>query len=529
MVNKKKEIIKDQELTEQEVFNVLDFASQLGYNNAILTPMLISQRLKEITLTNVAPDENTLNSAMADPKNNEIALLEFSQDFEQKSQSYKKLLSFYGNILSFDMTYDCMNATYKDFKSKEYQADLDVFKRFIDSFNYKEQFSSVVGELLRNEAAFYVKRTDESSGKLVLQELPAHPNWTLINGHSAWGLLYDFNMLFFIQSGIDLRGYPKFFADKHKELWDHGTFKQYTPFMPANTRDSSWVYWQQIPLDVGWCFKFSPTIATRIPKFAPLFLDLIQQPLMRALQKNINLSVAKRMVLGSVGTLDAQARVKDAFNINPDTLGKFLAVVQAAVGDAIKVAAAPLSDLKGIEFKSENEVYGKYLDTAISTSTGNVNLISNPLNVKRNIEETRLSLNVDEQEMYSLYPQFENFMDYHINKLTKKYKFKIHFEGSQFYNNREQRLERQMTLMGNGIVMPNKIAAALGMSPFELQRNLDEARANGWTENLTPVVPAAQTSGDAKKGRPSKSDTALSESGSQTRENGGNLTKGGKK
>ena len=131
--------------------------------------------------------------------------------------------------------------------------------------------------------------------------------------------------------------------------------------------------------------------------------------------------------------------------------------------------------------------------------------------------------------MYSLYHQFENFMDYHINKLTKKYKFKIHFEGSQFYNNREQRLERQMTLMGNGIVMPNKIAAALGMSPFELQRNLDEARANGWTENLTPVVPAAQTSGDAKKGRPSKSDTALSESGSQTRENGGNLTKGGKK
>jgi hypothetical protein len=525
-VDKKEEVL----MSEQEVYDVLKFAQSLGYNNAIITPFLLNSRLRDITLSNSAPDETTLNAAMADPKNNEIALLEFSQDFEQKSQSYKKLLSFYSNILSFDMTYDCTNGSYKDFKSKEYQGDLDIFKKFIDSFNYKEQFSSVVGELLRNEAAFYVKRIDDSSGKMVLQELPANPNWTLINGHSPYGLLFDFNMYWFIQPGIDLRGYPKFFSDKYKQLWDSGTFEKYTPFMPADIRNSSWVYWTQIPLDVGWMWKFDPTIATRIPKFAPLFLDLIQQPLMRALQKNINLAASKKMILGSVGILkDAQAKVKDQFNINPDTLGKFLAVVQAAVGDAVKVAAAPLDGLKGVEFSSENELYGKYLDTAISTSTGNVNLISNPLNVKRNIEEVRFSLNVDEQEMYALYPQFENFIDYHVNKLTKKYKFKTHFEGSQFYNNREQRLEKQMTLMGNGIVMPNKIAAALGMSPFEFQRNLDEARANGWVDNLTPVIAAAQMSGEKQKGRPSKSDSELSDSGLQTRENGGNLTKGGKR
>lgn len=515
-------------MTEEEVYDVLKFAQSFGYNNAIITPFLLNSRLRDITLTNVTPDETTLNSAMADPKNNEIALLEFSQDFEQKSQVYKKLLSYLGGMLSFDMTYESIG-TYKDFKSKEYQSDLDVFKRFVDSFNYKEQFSSVVGELLRNEAAFYVKRIDEYSGKMVLQELPAHPNWTLINGHSPYGLLFDFNMLFFIQPGIDLSGYPKFFADKYKKLWDSGVFKKYTPFMPANTRDSNYIYWQQIPLDIGWMWKFNPTMATRIPHFAPMFLDLIQQPLMRVLQKNTNIAAAKKMIVGEIGTIkDAQSKVKDQFNINPDTLGKFLAVVQTAVGDAIKVAAAPLNDMKGVEFKGENELYSKYLNTALATSGVNTNLIFTS-DVKQNVEETRLSLNVDEQDMYSLYPQFENFMDYHINQLTKKYKFKIHFEGTQFYNNREQRLERQMTLMGNGIVMPNKIAAALGMSPFEFQRNLDEARANGWTDNLTPVIPAAQMSGEKQKGRPSKSDSDLSDSGSQTRENGSNLSRGGKK
>jgi len=531
LVKKKIENNEEVLMTEEEVYDVLKFAQSLGYNNAIITPFLLNSRLKDISLTNRSPDEAALDSAMADPKNNEIALLEFSQDFEQKSQSYKKLLSFYGNMLSFDMTYDCVNGSYKDFKSKEYSADLDIFKKFIDSFNYKEQFSSVVGELLRNEAAFYCKRIDDSSKQMVLQELPANPTWTLINGHSAYGLLFDFNMYWFIQPGIDLRGYPRFFADKYKQLWDSGAFKGYSPFMPADTRNSSWTYWTQIPLDVGWMWKLNPTIATRIPKYAPMFLDLIQQPLMRALQKNINLSVSKRMVLGAVGTLkDTQAKVKDQFNINPDTLGKFLAVVQAAVGDAIKVAAAPLDDLKGVEFKSENELYSKYLDTAMSTSSGNINLISTPLDIKRNVEETKLSLNTDELEMESTYPQFENFIDYHVNKLTKKYKFKTHFEGTNFYNDRERRLEKQMTLMGNGIVMPNKIAAALGMSPFEFQRNLDEARASGWVENLTPVIAAAQMSGDSKpKGRPSKSDSELSDSGAQTRGDGENIAKGGKK
>ena len=529
MVNKKKEIIKEPELSEQDVFNVLEFAQQLGYNNSFLTPMLISQRLKEISLTNVAPDESTLNAAMADPKDNEVALLEFAQDFEIKSQVYRKLLSFLSNMLSFDLTYECINASFKDFKSKEYQSDLDAFKRFVDSFNYREQFSSVVGELLRNEAAFYCKRVDTGSEKMILQELPSNPNWTLINGHSVYGLLYDFNMYWFIQPGVDIKMYPKFFADKYRELWGDGSAKKYIPSLPANIRNSSWAYWQQVPLDVGWCFKFNPTVATRVPHFAGLFLDLIQQPVMRALQKNVNLSVAKRMIVGEVGLLkDAQAKVKDQFSINPDTLGKFLAVVQAAIGEAIKVAAAPLNDLKGIEFKAENELYSKYLNTALATSGVNTNLIFTS-DVKQNVEETRLSLNVDEQEMYNLYPQFENFMDYHINKLTKKYKFKTHFEGTKFYNNRDQRLKIQSDMMDRGIVMPNKVAAALGMSPFEFQRNLDEARAMGWIDNLTPVIPATQISGEKQKGRPSKPDSELSDSGSQTREIGGNLSRGGKR
>jgi len=543
LVNKKKDNVIEP-MSEQEVYDILKFAQSLGYNQAVLTPMLINQRMKDITLNPVQATENELTEAMKAPKDNEIALQEFSQDFEIQSQVYRKLLSYLGNMLSFDMTYECINIKESsEYTSPAYKKDLDAFKLFVDGFDYKKEFTSVVNELLRNEAAFYCPRTD--GVKTVLQELPASPTYTMITGRWSEGLLFDFNMYWFLQPGVDLKMYPEFFVKKYISLWQDGSLQNYVPSLSPMTRGgSAWVYWQSVPVDVGWCFKFNPTSATRVPYFSGLFLDLIQQPLIRALQKNINMSVASRMIMGQVGTLkDASAKLKDQFQISPDILGKFLALVKAAVGESLKVAAAPLENLQAIAFPAESGVYNEYLKTALATSGVNTNLIFTS-DVRPNAIESQLSLNVDEQMMYSLYPQFEAFMNYHLNKLTKKYKFKVHFEGTHFYNNRQQRLDNQVTLMSNGIVLPHKVAAAIGMSPFEMQRNMDEAKAMGWVDALTPIVAGFQMSGDDKegggeekkpikkageKGRPAKSDTKIGDAGAETRSTGANVSKGGKK
>ena len=128
--------------------------------------------------------------------------------------------------------------------------------------------------------------------------------------------------------------------------------------------------------------------------------------------------------------------------------------------------------------------------------------------------------------MTALYPQFESFMNYHINKLTKNFKFKIHFKGTHFYNNRQQRLESAMTLANMGIVLPQEIAGAIGLNPFEFQRQLEEAQSTGWVDKLTPIISAFQQSGK-ENGRPAKSDGALSDSGESTRSTGANIEKGG--
>jgi hypothetical protein len=50
---------------------------------------------------------------------------------------------------------------------------------------------------------------------------------------------------------------------------------------------------------------------------------------------------------------------------------------------------------------------------------------------------------------------------------------------------------------------------------------MEEARAMGWVDKLTPVKQASQMS-NKDGGRPKLDDGELSESGSQTREDGGN-------
>lgn len=523
----RKKIENIDDLTEGDVWDILKFADNLSlniYGNAI-TPMLLNSRLKDITMNPMQATEQGLNEAMRDPKNSELQLMGFSEDFENTSQVYKRLISYMSDMAAFDITYTSTNAKFSDYKSPSYNKDLDVVKEFLDNFDYKKEFRIAVREMLRNEAFFCSPRFDAK--KLVLQELPSSPTYTMITGRWEYGILFDFNLYWMLQPGVVAKYYSRFFQEKFYNLFKDGGI--YDPTLnPLSRGDTRFVYWQSVPPDEGHCFKLNPEIATRIPYFAPLFMDLVQQPLMRALQKNINMSVAARLILGQVGTLkDTGAKLKDQFNISPDILGKFLSLVKTAVGESLKVAGAPLENMQAISFPAENGLYQSYLKNSLATSGINTSLIFTS-DVRPNIFESQASLGVDMQFITALYPQFNAFLNYHINQRTKKYKFNFEFEGTNFYYDRQQRLDTAIKLASQGMVLPQKVSAAVGMNPFSFQRQLEEARATGFVDNLTPIVPNFQTSKENQKnGRPQKDISEISEGGEETRTNGNNIDKGG--
>lgn len=486
MANKKNE--KEEPLmTEQEVWSIVEFARSLYggvYGAGYMTPDLVSGRMKDITLNPMQLEQTELEAALKQPKTHESQLQGFSQYLEMNSMIYKRLISYLSNMLAFDVTYTS-NAEGDDYKTPKYKKDLNTIENFLDKFEYKKEFHSVVRQMLRNDAFFGVWR--DTGTNYVIQELPSE--YCKITGRWSNGFLFSFNMYWFLQPGVFIEGYPDFFKKKYNEIFGKSNKQQnYNPSLSPELRgSSSWVYWVDIPADIGICFKLTPELATRLPYFTPLFNDLVLQGLMRNLQKNMNMAAASKIIMGEVPMLNKEikATVKDSIAISPDLLGKFMALVKSAISDSIKIASAPLQNIDSISFETDNEMYDSYLRTALASSGVNSNLIFSS-NIKPNSIETQLSLNVDEQMMTSLYDQFNDFLNYQAGKLTRTFKFRFVFEGTDFFLDRDKRFENAMSLFDKGIMLPQKIAASLGMKPAELRKQMEESASMEFVKKLTP-------------------------------------------
>jgi hypothetical protein len=472
-------------LTPEETWNVLEFsrAMSTAYGQNYLNPFQVNERLRDINLNPLQATQDSLDSAMKSPKNSEDNIRAFSEDFEIRSMPYKRLLTYLSNMLSFDITYTS-TAEPDDYETPKYKKDLRAVETFLDKFEYKKELRIATREMLRNDAYFACFR--DVGDKYVLQELPS--DYCKITGRWEGGYLFSFNMYWFLMPGTSIDMYPDFFRKKYKEIWvDSNTTGKYNPALAPEAREKSqWIFWVDVPVDVGVCFKLTEELATRLPYFTPIFNDLLLQPLIRNLQKNINMAEASKIIIGEIPMLnrDAKAAVKDSVAISPDLLGKFMALVKSAISDAVKMASAPLTNMQGINFTGDNEMYNSYLRTALASAGINTNLIFSS-NIKPNAIETQLSLNVDEQLMTVLYDQFALFMNYWLNKFTRTFKFQLEFEGTDFFLDRTARFENAMTLFDKGIVLPQKIAAAIGMKPAQLRKHMEESAAWDFVHLLT--------------------------------------------
>jgi hypothetical protein len=513
-------------IKENEVWDVLKFAASYyeGYTN----PLLLNQRMQDIALSPLTATADNIDKALENPKNSETQLIGYSEFTEMTSMVYKRILLYLSGMLSFDLTYTCKNQMKEsDYSSKQYKNDVKILTDFLDAFNIKKEFKTAIRQMIRNEVFFSILR--EEGDRYTMQELPK--NYCLITGRWDYGLLFDFDMNWFFQSGVSVDMYPPVFKKMYNKAFIDNN-PNYKPNNPANQRGDNWVKWVQTsPKDGFWSFKFSPELVTRIPFLAPMLPDMVTQPIIRKLQTNSYIASASKLLIGEVPLLDKSvkgANVKDSVAISPEMLGKFLALLKAGLSESVKVGVAPLQNMQGISFDGSTPFYQEYLKTASSSSGVNSRLIYTL--DKNNAIESQLSINVDEFLMMYVYPQFADYLDYHINKRTSKYKFRFDFEGTEFFTNRKERFETQMTLSDKGIVLPQKIAASIGMLPHIFIRQLEEGRASKFVDNLTPIQTSftlGKNSTSDKGGRPASKDNDLSDSAAQTREDGGNIEKGG--
>jgi hypothetical protein len=150
---------KEELLTESQVWDVIEFARNMSpYYNNVFTPDLVNQRMQDINMNPMSATQDLIDKALLNPKQNEDDLIGFSHSFELNDMMYKRMLYYLGNMLSFDLTYTCVNAESADYKSKDYKKDLIEVYDFLDRFDIKKEFKKVLRQLIRQEVFYCVLR-----------------------------------------------------------------------------------------------------------------------------------------------------------------------------------------------------------------------------------------------------------------------------------------------------------------------------------------------------------------------------------
>lgn len=253
--------MSNESLTKSQVGEVLKFAQDLWsaerYGMGFYSPETSNAILKDLTNSPNSPTREKLVKALQNYKESGRDLQGYMDFMSHFDMIFERTLYSYVNALSFDLTVTCTNAfTDADYKSKEYIEDKRKVYQFLDRFDYKKEFRNVLLSVLKNEVYFtwFRKTKWKNKGmKYALQILPQ--DRCLLTGYWEHGMLFDFDMTYFLQPGVDIDAYDPAFKKYYTNVFDEsGKFMQnYRPTNQFVNRDGTFAMWTQTsPEDGAW-------------------------------------------------------------------------------------------------------------------------------------------------------------------------------------------------------------------------------------------------------------------------------------
>lgn len=513
-----------EKISRSDVQDVIDFSSGLMAMDGFYSPFLSNQLLTNLNNNPRLPSAESVKKALNDYKNSGEELQGFVEFASSFDMIFKRTLYSYANALSFDLQITCKNAyTESDYQSDEYKKDRQTVDNFLTNFDYKKEFYNVLLNVLKRDTYFTwfrkTKTGNRGKMKFALQIMPQ--DYCMLTGYFEKGLLWSLNILYYMQPGVDLNGFDPSITKTYLRALE--TIDSYVPSAPLNDRKGSYAMWADVsPLDGAWAWKFDTSSFANNPFLSPYVANVLRSDEIGELQYNKDLIAASGILAGEIKLFDSAKSGQKAnqFSIDPKTLGTFMSLVKRGLQSTIKAVAVPLENIKFFQFEDKNpNSYTNELTTTAGIGTGISRVIYS--SDKMSNAELEAALNEVYQTMKPMYAQFNNFLDFYVNQMTSKYKFKFEFVGSNYQFERDARFDKMMKMADKGLVLNSSAwASAVGMNPVTFDRMLAESKYTGWIDKYSTMMLNANTSSykDNEGGRERKNARDLTESGEASRE-----------
>ena len=515
----------EEKISRSDIQDVIDFSAGLMAADNFYSPFLSNQLLTNLNNNPRLPSAESVKKALNDYKNSGEELQGFVEFASSFDMIFKRTLYSYANALSFDLQITCKNAyTESDYQSDEYKKDRQTVDNFLTNFDYKKEFYNVLLNVLKRDTYFTwfrkIKTGNRGKMKFALQIMPQ--DYCMLTGYFEKGLLWSMNQLYWTLPGVDLDSYDPSLKRTYQRALENAELN-YKPSAPLNERNGSYALWADVsPLDGAWCFKWATDNFANNPFLSPYVANILRSDEIGELQYNKDLIAASGILAGEIQLYD-QARSgqkANQFSIDPKTLGAFMKKVKSRLNGVAKIAAVPLANIKYFQFEDKNpNSYTNELTTTAGIGTGISRVIYS--SDKMSNAELEAALNEVYQTMKPMYAQFNNFLDFYVNQMTSKYKFKFEFVGSNYQFERDARFDKMMKMADKGLVLNSSAwASAVGMNPVTFDRMLAESKYTGWIDKYSQMLLNANTSSykDNEGGRERKNARDLTESGEASRE-----------
>lgn len=493
-------------LTEKEVENyAYQFVKETqnylnNYRGIIsLNPFLQNELMKSLYSNPVRYKKEDIEKMIADPKHHEKALRDLSEYIYNKIMSLKRISHYFGNMLEFDWYLEPINADLDSMRTSAFKRAYKKCLEFIDKIDVKYTYPKIMNVVMLQDTFFAFMRKNDDY--IVYQQMPS--DYCMITYENELGYGYDFDCSYFMRPGVDIDEYDPIFKEYFEEYRKTDGFKYGYPF------------WIRLNNDIAPVFKFDTNRASSTPPFLGAFTDAIEiEDYKQIYKKNAEIQTTKLLINKIPMKKESNVHTKDNFAIDAKTAGIFNNIIKESIPEMIISITSPL-EAELLDFNKQGssknniveEAYSIFFDGVGTSST----LFGDNPTGKTGI---RSSQKTDEYFVKHMYKQFERHLNYHLNKISNKFKFRIHFEGTMW--DREERFERAFKMVSIGAPL-TYLAVANGKTPTEIENMTNLERAMGLKDNLQ-LVESIHTA-SPKSGRPKSDDDKLTDDGEASRDN----------
>jgi hypothetical protein len=534
----------EQELSRSQVFNTVAYIDALygvGRGMNYYDSQMENKNLIDLNNNPMIPSYESLRQSIANYQASAESLQDYSEFMYVWDSLYGKVIDHKVGLLAFDRYEYCTNMVDPsvEMNSIDYIEDKRRVAKFFERFKDKQEWLRVAKNVMKtdtyftwlrdssgsfdeeaitleNEKGYSVKRSQGFGLQMMPQE------YCRISGEfiseRGKGYLWDFDLGYFNEAQVNVSNFDPSLIQSYNEKKANGQLKSFiNTNSDLNKTNSSFDGYVRTKVNNGaWCWKYNTDNFNAIPPLTSLLKSAYNNDVIERLQKDKDMLTCYSIIAGEMKT-KKENNDKNALLMDEKAVGSLMKLARkVANNDKIKMIPFPLEELEMFQFNDGNTSMSKNQFVSMAKQGASASSLIYASEKMGEMEFKSALINDFNSISNALYPQFENFLNFYVNKKTKKYKFKFRVVGSNIPFLRQAELDNHIKLSDKGLqVSPSRWGTLLGYSGNEYEQLMAEAKYGNMQELSFLLMNANTTAQDGSKevGNPTMDDNEISDAG----------------